>query len=194
MYAKIPDVVSHAQRKLISMVEKREYRGYVLSCGLTLTQSNDLYKTVIGMYTPTYGQIFRLRRFFPPSEWFYDEGEKLPKPIKFTPKVQGLDGGGKKMGIEATKETVALSWFALLTKQQRHQFYLLHHIERAKINHFILKTKRMDGTFGYLSRPNYKLVRSLRDTVQPDLWYIYPEELDNPTPVPYKKLIGEKPK
>jgi hypothetical protein len=193
MYVKIPDVVSHAQRKLITMVEKREYRGYVLSCGLTLTQSNDLYKTVIGKYTPTYGQIFRLRQFVPPSEWYYDESEELPEPVRFTAKVQGMTGGGKKMGIEATKETVALSWFAGLSKQQRHQFYVFHNIERAKINHFILKTTRMDGTFGYQSRPNYKLVRSLRETIHPDCWYIYPEELDEPMPVPYEKLIGEKP-
>jgi hypothetical protein len=191
MYVNVPDVVSYAQRELISKIEKREYTSFCTSCGLTLSQSHSLYQSVIGKKNLTFGQIFSMRSFIPPCQWYYDESEELPVLIPFKVKITDTEKKGKEMSIAAKKETVALSWFRILREKKLfHAFCVLHSIEQRKINYMVFRTRYSQGDYLYVCRPNYKLIRSLRDIIHPDLWYIYPEELKEKIEIPYDKLIG----
>lgn len=122
--------------------------------------------------------IFIFRKVFEPSSWFYNVGEKLPTPIPFTinPNRSGQD--------LFTDDTVGKILFKALAKN-----YKTYNLFAQEYNLPYANVKNMFSKFKYTQKGvtvvRYKtfvtesVVRNLRDTIHPDYWYIFPEELSS---------------
>ena len=107
-----------------------------------------------------------------PSRWYYKINEKLPKPVIFIP----------KFGVEELmyKESVGHVKFRELQKQLTVQgmadkydlnFYQIKNILYRRLN-------PLTGRECFKILPPAKVIINLRDVINPDYWYVFPEEIE----------------
>jgi hypothetical protein len=178
MYVKPLGDISHAQRRLIGLIEKREFTGTLIGDwqvpqGLIVP----IYKSAVGQRTPTYGIIFGLRRHIPPEAWYFDETEKLPKPIACTHLYPPFGARINKKIIH--DETAAINLIGEIRENRKLSAFCVEH--GLKYNDMLgcaVKRKRSNGRYGYHQKPAYLVIRTLREIIHPALWYLFPDELE----------------
>jgi hypothetical protein len=190
MLVQVPAVVSHAQRRLITLIEKRRFTRQVRTVyGLSDAFLSRLHSVAVGRMRPSYGIIFQLREHIAPVLWYYDETEKPPKRKSFAAKhtVYNL----AVMRELSARPTVAHTVFETLREARKlTEFCVLHNIAPARIRNCTTMNRRKDGVKGYASRPSYPVVKQLRGIIHPDLWYIFPDEITKPGKTTVRALLS----
>jgi hypothetical protein len=177
VYAKPEGPISHAQRRLITLIDKRSISGVLIDTwGIPKTQMGNIYRMALNKLPVSYGVIFMLRRYLPPIAWYYDEQEALPRPIAFVPKHPPF--GKKTRDKILHHETAALSIIReMKEKRELSRFCQQYRVKYYDVAGCSFKNPKKDGREGYHQRPSYRMIRSLREAIHPDLWYIFPDEL-----------------
>lgn len=175
MYVKIPVPVSHAQRRLIRLIENREFTGVVRSYGISPSNVTFLYRMATGQRQASFIMIFNLRQHIEPAEWFYDENEKLPKKKRINSQYACFDYRARQHIIKyPTLGVVRLE--NLFQEGKLQGFCRENGVDYRTLYGHAVQRKRHDGITGYHSRPGYGVIRKLRDIIHPDDWFIFPEE------------------
>ena len=132
--------------------------------------------TFLGTNLPTLillGIYFLCRENMQPARWYYKVGEKLPERISFTPVYTVDDFQYRK--------TAGLQ----MLENLRDEYTYSGLAEKFSINYYQLKnmlSKRTNPVTGkrcYKILPQEHFVIKLRDVINPDYWFIFPEELEN---------------
>jgi hypothetical protein len=190
MLVQVPAVASHAQRRLIALIEKRQFTHEVRTVyGLSDAFLSRLHSVAVGKMRPSYGVIFQLREHIAPVSWYYAETEKLPKRKLFTAKYTTYNLA--VMRELSTKPIVAHTIFEMLREARKlTEFCVLRNINAAKIRNCTTMNKRKDGIKGYTNRPSYPIVKQLRGIIHPDLWYVFPDEITKPEKTTVRELLS----
>lgn len=130
--------------------------------------------------------IFLLRGVFEPCSWFYDVAEEMPDPVSFTinPERTGKD--------LFTDDTVGKILLRSLVKNYKtyNMFAKEYKVPCENIKNMLnkFKYKHKDVTMvRYKTFATESVIKGMRDTIHPDYWYIFPEEL--PTTDHYYQFI-----
>lgn len=165
---------TYALRELKIAAQAKQIWNYILALGIPDNRQDKLaiyyyynqkYKSIANQH------IFRCREKMQPSKWYYKLTEKLPERIKFTPKheVQDL----------MYKESAGHVKFRELQKQYTVQGLA----DKYDLNFYQIKNilyKRLNPLTGrecFKILPPAQLIIKLRDVINPDLWYIFPDEM-----------------
>lgn len=176
MYVQVPDIVTHAQRELIKLIEGRRFAGTARSYGIRASNIPSLYRMATGKTEPSFVMMFNLRQYLAPEAWCYDETEKLPERRKFKPKYACFDGRTRRHII--LNPTVAAAYLEEIYLNGGLQGFCGEQgLSYAAVYGYAVKRKRYDGIMGYHCRPGYRVIRKLRNVIHPDDWFIFPEEL-----------------
>jgi hypothetical protein len=179
MYAKPEGDLSHAQRLLIGLIERRGFTGTLArEWEAPRSMIMIVYETALGRALPSYGVVFGLRRHIDPAAWYYGEDEELPPPV---PCAWLYPSFGKKARKKVLRDaTAALSRMEEIKgKRELSAFCAAHGVKYADLWACTIKRKKKDGRYGYHQRPPYRVIRALRETVHPALWFLYPDELSD---------------
>jgi hypothetical protein len=177
VHAKPEGPISHAQRRLITLIDKRKISETLTGgWGVPRTCLGNIYRTALGTIPHSYGIIYGLRLNIAPVFWYYSEEEPLPRPIAFTPKYPPF--GKDAHDAVLRHETAALEIIReIKERRELSRFCALHGVKYYDVAGCSFKNPKKDGPEGYHQRPSYRMIRSLREAVHPDLWYIFPGEL-----------------
>lgn len=115
--------------------------------------------------------VFFCREKMQPSKWYYKINEELPERIKITP----------KFGIESLMYKESVGHLKLKELQKRYTMPLL--AEKYGLNLYQVKNIRyrrlnpLTGKECFKILPPESVIIKLRDVINPDYWYVFPEEL-----------------
>jgi hypothetical protein len=183
MYPKPVEPVSHARRRLITLIEARRFTFTLTEWGLSKSVIFASYETALGKRQPTYGVIFALREHIPPELWFYDEAEKPPEPVTAAVFLYSPADKGKREKTALRRkvlrdETAALGKLReIMEKRELSSFAGRHGVKYQDLWQVCNKRKKPDGRYGYHQRVPFRVVKALREVIHPALWYIFPDEL-----------------
>ncbi len=166
---------TYALRDLKIAGEEKLLWQYIVALGIpdTTESKNSVYYYYNGKYKfISNPHIFMCREKMQPSRWYYKINEKLPKPVIFAP----------KFGVEELmyKESVGHVKFRELQKQLTVQgmadkydlnFYQIKNILYRRFN-------PLTGRECFKILPPAKVIINLRDVINPDYWYVFPEEIE----------------
>jgi hypothetical protein len=176
MYVQVPEIVSYAQRKLIRLIEERNFAPAARSYGITVSNISSLYRMATGKITPSFIMIFNLRQHIAPVEWFYDEDEKLPEKKKLNPLYTCFTRRFRQHIIR--HPTVGIKYLEELFLQgELNGFCRERGLNYSTVYGYSVKRKRYDGVTGYHSRPGYGFIKKVRAVIHPDDWFMFPEEV-----------------
>ncbi len=169
------DEDSYAIRDLKKASQKNLLWAYLDNIGMTDKRMKlYIYNYLSGKNKTIYNiNVFNCRECVQPARWYYRVDEKLPERIEFTPKfpVEELQ----------YKDTEGHLKFYELREQLTNQGIS----EKYGIDYFQLKnitSKRLNpltNRYCYKILPQQSLIIKLREVINPDYWYIFPEELEN---------------
>jgi hypothetical protein len=177
MYTVPQGEITHARRRLITLIERREFTGTLTrEWGVPKPSVMHIYDMVLGRVPPTFGAIFGLRREVAPAAWFYGEGEALPPRIGAAYIYPSF---GKEIREKVLGEPTAalLMIEGLKEKRELARFCVERGVKYADLWACTIKRVKKDGRQGYHQRPPYRVIKALREAVHPDLWYTFPDEL-----------------
>lgn len=174
-FRKFSEDDSYALRDLKTAAEKKLLWQYIVALGIpdNTESKNAVYYYYNGKYKSIANpHIFQCREKMQPSRWYYKVGEKLPEPVQFTPKY----------GVEDLmyKESLGHIKFREMQKQYTVQgladnfdlnFYQIKNILYRRLN-------PLTGRECFKILPPAQVIIKLRDVINPDLWYIFPEEVE----------------
>jgi hypothetical protein len=177
MYAKPQGKVSHAQRFLISLIEKRAFTGtLVKDWKVPRKFVMGIYRCALGSQKPTSLAVFGLRKHIRPSWWYYEESETLPCPVDFNEKYPAF--GPETNEKILTDETVGIRKIIEIKNERKLARYCLGKgIKYGILCGCIQRYKSNAGKIKFHRRPDYFTIKSLREDINPDLWFIFPDEL-----------------
>lgn len=115
--------------------------------------------------------VFYCREKLRPSKWYYKVGEELPPPLDFTPKhsvkdLPYLDSLGHQKLYELIKQTT----LPLFAEQYGFSVYSVKNV-------IYKRQHQITGKMCFKSLPQEQFIIRLRDVINPDLWYIFPDEV-----------------
>ena len=174
-YRKFSDDDTYALRDLKIAAEKKLLWAYIVALGIpdNAESKNSVYYYYNGKFKSIANpHVFRCREKMQPSRWYYKVGEKLPEPVIFTPKYSVED--------LMYKESIGHVKFRELQKQYTVQGLA----DKYDLNFNQIKNvlyRRMNPLTGrecFKILPQYTFIIKLRDVINPDLWYIFPEEME----------------
>jgi hypothetical protein len=177
MFVKVPSPVAHAQRRLITLIENRQFTGTARSWGITPSNITSLHGMVTGKIQPSFIMIFNLRQYIEPVEWFYNETEKMPEKKEFSLTYTRFDRRTRQhiikhptVGVARLEKLILGGKLQTLCRENGLHYKTLYGYAKRR--------KRHDGVAGYHSRPSYQVIRALRHIIHPDEWFIFPEEIN----------------
>lgn len=127
---------------------------------------NGKYKSIANQH------IFYCREKMQPSKWYYNVNERLPKKIKFIPKF--------KAERLMYKETVG---HIKLEKLQK-EYSMPELCDKFDLNLYQMKNIRYKRINPLTKKECFKIlppasvIIKLRDVINPDYWFIFPEEIE----------------
>lgn len=131
----------------------------------------------------TYTSIFILRAYLPPMMWFYKVTEELPESTKFYPAYKTV---GKE---QYAKNTLAHEQLIKIREQEGDAVLSSKYdIPKYTCPNLLCKRKRKDGSISFRNLPSYDIIKMFQPLIKPDLWFIYPEELEPSSAVEQRKL------
>lgn len=153
MHKIFSDTISHGQRYLLDLIDKRKLLQFVNEYDLPHVY---LFNVATGRVMVPCDVIFTLRNIIAPNQWFYDETEALPPSIPFK---------GKSGQLYNPDESIALT--RLREESNIRRWSTEHDLPYISIYNII------SGKY----KPTYPKIRQMRDIIPVDLWFIYTGEL-----------------
>ena len=119
--------------------------------------------------------VFLLRELIQPAKWYTLVTEELPPPTRHTPRLT-LSSLMTTWSLAHKKlhDLVMENGYDKLSRDFGVPKYFLTNL----FSYRIQKLPDGNGRRVLKSLPNYHVIRAFRQVVNPDLWYIYPEELE----------------
>lgn len=165
---------THSQRELKKALQNKLLWRYIEKLGIE-RDSNEKYCVYYYMNgknkTINNTIIFHCREQMQPSKWFININEQLPEKIKFTPKFSAES--------LYCKESVGHKKLEQLQKE----YTMPGLIERFDLNLYQMKNiryKRISPITGkecFKTLPPASVIIKLKDVINPDYWFIFPEEI-----------------
>lgn len=123
-----------------------------------------------------YSVMFLCRELIPPLYWHYNFKEDLPEATKY-----------KRKYVRFTEDLLGKETLGHIKLNELLDTYgIKNFVEKFNINmsvaamkNLIYKRKRTSGVYSFKNLPTYNTIEALKDFIKPDLWYIFPEEIDN---------------
>lgn len=166
---------TYALRDLKLAGEKKLLWQYIVALGIpdNKDSKNAIYYYYNGKYKSLSNpHIFMCRERMQPSRWYYKISEKLPKPVIFTP----------KLGVEELmyKESVGHIKFRELQMQYTVQGLAdKYDLNFYQIKNILYRRKNpLTGRECFKILPPAAVIIKLRDVINPDYWYVFPEEIE----------------
>ena len=168
------DEDSYAIRDLKKASQKNLLWAYLYNIGMKEDKMKMfIYNYLIGKNKTIFNiNVFNCRENVQPARWYYKVSEKLPERIEFIPKFPVTE--------LQYKDTIGHLKFFELREQLTNQGIS----EKYNIDYFQLKnitSKRFNpltNRYCYKILPQQSIIIKLRDVINPDYWYIFPEELE----------------
>lgn len=173
---KFSDEDTHAIREFKTAISNRLYLKYTSALGLTSQESRNIFNYVEKNTTILHGSyVFAIREKMQPAKWYYKIDEKLPQKISFTP--------NKKYTLETFLEsdTIGIKMLMDLKKKKGilQDLCNLYNLNYNQIkNIFYLIADPVTGVRRHKIFPQEKVILSLRDVINPDYWFIFPDEIN----------------
>lgn len=166
---------TYAIRMLKKAAQNQLFMKYICELGITDSISDKLsiFYYLTGRYKSVRNiHIFMCREKMQPAKWYYKINEPLPKQIKFTPKHSVKD----LMYIESVghikfKELLDLYTMPVLCEKYDLNLSQMKNIRYKRIHPY---TKREC----FKTLPGMPVVTKLRELINPDYWFIFPDELE----------------
>lgn len=159
--------------------KEKQISPFIKDLGLSFEQVNFIYKIINGTMLPTYTVIYLLRDIVRPAWWFYNENDILPEKIEYKKSYIKYRG---KSTISKNMENPTLGHvFLEQLKKSRccNSFCLEHNITSIEtLNYFTMKKDAKTGKKKFPSRPSFSIIDRLKNSINPDLFFIYPKEVD----------------
>lgn len=178
-YLEFSENDTHAMHELKVAARNRVFWKFISALGTDGFDADyvkqNSFKYLQGLSRDMQNQyIFMWREKIQPSKWYYKYSEPLPEKIDFTPKFPPA------MLIE--KESVG--HIKLKELQKRYELkgiVSMFGVDYNQLRNIIYKrTNPRTGKAYYKTLPQTNIIISLRNVIQPDLWYIFPEEMKQP--------------
>ena len=119
----------------------------------------------------TNSSVFYCREKMQPSKWYYNISEALPERIQFTPKhpVEDLQ----------YRETLGIQKLKVLIKDYTlPKFCDIYNLNFLQMKNMIYKRiNSVTGKECYKILPPEKVVKNLKTVINPDMWYIFTDEV-----------------
>ena len=122
--------------------------------------------------------ILMLRKIFEPCSWFYEAVEKLPEPIAFT---ENPNRTGEDLFVDDTVGKILFRSLSDNFKTYR-MFADEYNLPYENVKNMLNKFKYTRGgvtIIRYKTFATESIIKSLREIIHPDYWYIFPEELSS---------------
>ncbi|WP_149554539.1 hypothetical protein [Treponema pectinovorum] len=173
-FKEFTDEDSYALRALKKASQNRLFWRYVCELGVPDTSLdkkaifyylNGHYRFVSNPY------IFMCREKMQPAKWYYKVNETLPKRIEFTPKHEAKD----LMYLESVGH--------IKLEELQKKFTMPILCERYNLSLTQMKNIRYKRLHPFTKRECFKIlppasvIIKLRDVINPDYWYIFPDEI-----------------
>jgi hypothetical protein len=177
VYPKPEGTISHGRRILISLIEERKFSPTLRSWGVTeKSLINFAYEIALGRSDATFFVVFNMREHIRPELWYYDEAEEEPFPVKVKFVYPSTGKAAKRKFI--VDETAALERIqGIMERREAGALCASHGIKYYDLWGCCSKRKKANGRYAFHTRPSYHVIRALRDTIHPALWYVFPDEL-----------------
>gem|GEM_PF-2586661 len=174
--AEFSDDDTYALRDLKKAMNAKCFSKYLSFLGIAPNTQHRLalYHYIHRSYDVQSSYVFALREKIQPSKWYLRITEELPGPVSFTPKFTE--------DVLFEKESVAHIKIREMTNQYGGASALasMYGVEasvlRNAISWRIFKGTEEKRRFRAL--PQTSIIRAFMKTIHPDLWFIYPEELE----------------
>lgn len=174
-FKKQSDDDTYALRDLKIAGEKKLLWNYIVALGIPndAKSKHCVYYYYNGKYKSIANpHIFLCREKMQPSRWYYKVNEKLPEPVAFTPKFTVKDLMYKEsVGHVKLRELQKLYTVNGIADKFDLNFYQIKNILYKRLN-------PLTGRECFKILPPATVIIKLRDIINPDLWYIFPEEME----------------
>ena len=160
-------IISHSQNKLLwSFIIALGIPDTIEAKRAVFCYFSGRYKTIANPY------IFLCREKMRPSKWYYKINEELPERISFTPKYD-VENLMHKESVGHLKLEELQKFYTMPVFAQKYglNLYQIKNIRYRRFNP--LTSKKCFKIF-----PPASVIIKLRDIINPDYWYVFPEELN----------------
>lgn len=174
-FKEFSDTDTYALRDLKIAIQNRLFWSFIETIGIPKEWKNKLY-----VYYYLNGRrkfisnqsIFLCREKMQPSRWYYRINEKLPKRINFTPKFD--------VSRLVCKESAGHQKLKKMLEHYNMQTFAdEYNINLYQLKNIIYKRKHPDTMEEWFKTlPPQDFIIKLRNDINPDYWYIFPEELE----------------
>lgn len=168
-----PEYETWALKEFQKLSENRLLTKFLKSSGCAESRLKALFTTCV-LYTRGASRstrninVFSLRSIMQPSKWYYRSDEELPPRLSFTPKMNEDD-------FLCTQSIGHLMFERLATCTGIWRKYGFPTDEVKNIRY--LRNDSRHGGKVFRSMPSFHVIRTLRNVINPDLWYIFPGEI-----------------
>lgn len=173
-FKKFSDDDTHALRDLKTAAEKKLLWQYIVALGIpdNTESKNSVYYYYNGKYKSIANpHIFLCREKMQPSKWYYRIDEQLPERIDFIPKY----------GVEYLQHKESIGHIKLEELQKRYTMPgLCNRYDLSLQQMKNVRYRRLNPLTGkecFKILPPASVIIKLRDVINPDYWYVFPEEL-----------------
>lgn len=162
---------TYAIQDLETLYEMGNFNKFARDNGIDESSVKLLGQVKLGRQDIYTHQIFLLRRVIRPSRWFFMPGEELPAEVPYTP----LHGDGDMFTHESLgiRELKKICFRNTVAGTLRH-----FDIEMWQYKNIMYKRKNKQGKKVYRSLPSTHIIRKTRTEINPDLWFIFPDEAE----------------
>lgn len=176
-YLEFSENDTHAMHELKVAAQNRLFWKFISALGTGDLDDNNVKKVAFRYLQGrsidiSNKYIFMWRKKIQPSKWYYKYSEPLPEKINFTPKFPP----------EALIEKESVGHIKLKELQNRYELKgieAMFGVDYNQLRNILYKrTNPSTGKTYYKTLPQTSMIISLRNVIQPDLWYIFPEEME----------------
>ena len=177
-YKEFSDNDTYALRDFKIALQNKVFWRYIVQLGIPDGKDGGKEKYQVFYYVNGKNQsinniyVFMCREKLQPSKWYYKITEKLPPKINFTPKYTFKE--------LMEKETVG----HLMLQKLQEQYTMEGLVDKYNLKFYQMKNiryKRKSITTGkmvFKTLPPASVMMALKDEINPDYWFIFPEEIE----------------
>lgn len=173
-YARNSDNDTYALHDLKTAAQNKLLWKYMISLGIPDEKiaKQNLYYYYNGRCTSLSNMtVFHCREKLQPSKWYYKKDEQLPEKIEFIPKHNVKE-------LLYTESLGHLKLFEMVKELSIPIFAEKYDTSINLLKNMIYKRQnKLNEKMCFKSLPNEKFIIKMRDIINPDLWYIFPDEI-----------------
>lgn len=161
--------------ELKTALNSRKLRPYLKRIGIpeSGTAMDSLNSYILGKRPLISSYVFMTRTAVQPAKWYFVVNEPLPEQINFTPKfTENLLREKETLGHEKLKTLIKL--YSTQTIAEKYGFTC------DALKNVLYKRKEAEtGKMVFKTVPSPEIISAFRHVINPDFWFIFPEELKN---------------